>query len=114
VSGSFQIISYLISLIIFGLSFLFLLLSWYYYNKNKDNYDENEALFYEFFVDLQDTPKARMFIPLLLLRRFVFVIIIISFSGSNPSVLFGFLLLVQMYYLIHTLSNRKYKRINMV
>ena len=106
--------SYPFSLIIFLLSFFFLLFSCYYSYINYENYDKDKVLFYEFFVDLDDSPEARLFTPLLLIRRFLFVVIIISLSESNTGLLFTLLIIIQLIYFFHTVLVKKYKDIGMI
>ena len=83
VGGTEFTISYLLACGIFLLSIILPIIAFYWYLKNRKNYDPKEKFFFmEFFTDLRNASTARLYMSLLLTRRILLVIIIIFFGFS--------------------------------
>ena len=96
-------------MLIITFSFIFIILTLVYYFKNYRDYDSNKALFYEIYLDLENTPKARIFNTFLLIRRLAFVMIVIFLNSFGFETVFSALLIVQLIYLWQTVVIPKFE-----
>lgn len=80
---------------------VFLCYAWFLAYKLIYNFDPDEKFFFmEFFADLKPNKRARFYTPLLLLRRFVFVLVIIPMAPVGRHFIFSFLLIFNIPYLL--------------
>ena len=72
--GTSEYFSFVIAWAVFGISILLPITGFYYFWTKRNNYDPKKKFFFmEFFVDLRNRRYARLYLPVLLLRRIIFV-----------------------------------------
>ena len=102
ISLSFSLLIILIFVVMIGIV-LFLILSSYSLNENEHNKLE------EIFRGLQQDKKSRFYVIILLLRRFTFIILIITWVSISSRALVIILSVIQIIYAIYLTSIRPYE-----
>jgi hypothetical protein len=103
-------ISFIFASVLFAINVSLIVLSLYYFCKHWKNYDvEDHHWFKELFAGLKEKPIARLHMFLVLARRFIYVVFLISFSYLKALPILVTLLLVQIVYYVLIVYLRSYK-----
>ena len=112
-STSSTTVSLVLAMLVILSLMTFLIYAWYLAFTFIKNYDpEKKFVLMEFFIDIKHNASARFHTPLMLLRRVVFVIVIIPLAVAGPNFIFPVLLVFELPYLFFVIKVRPFQEWN--
>ena len=109
IESRMRLISFIYAILVIGAYiFLFVLIQYLTFSSYRLNENQHNKLG-EFFSGLKEDKKSRFYATLLLLRRFVFILLIILLSSIPSRVIIGILLAIQLVYMGCIMYLRPYK-----
>lgn len=104
------LISIIFAITVFVLLILFSLTSLSQVRNQPDGEDQmNDSKLKEFNTDLKKTKVARIYTPLLLIRRYFFVIWLVTLLGKEPSFIIPWMCFFQLVYVVTIISIRPFE-----
>lgn len=112
VSEAYAALSFAISCLFAVICFLFLLLTLYMYISTKNNFDEDEKLkLGELFSGLKNTNNARSYSFGVILRRFLFVSVLVGLNTLAEVWLVAGMAIIQTFYVAYIVALRPFDKV---
>ena len=111
-NSTISIISALFAIIIVTLSVMLVVKAYYMVYKDWSNFDaDSKFVFMEFYADIKDNKWARLYTPLLLTRRLLFIIIVLLCGSIGRDAVFSTLLFIQVLYFAVMIKLRPFEEL---